>query len=77
LGVKTVPSTNTDPLIIAYAPGVPSGTRPSPAAVVLKTSVDIIGLSHIITDFIKLPEGQGIDEIPGFSSIIRQIYASI
>src|SRR5678815_4578836 len=53
------------------------GAGPAPAAVVLQSAAHVVRALHVVGDFVKLRDGDGVDVVPGFGTIPGNVDAAI
>src|SRR5207248_3645880 len=76
-GVKTIATVNHLPVFVGDAVAGERLARAAPATVILQSSADVIGLFVVQRDFIKLADGDDIEEIPIFPCIVTPMDAAV
>src|SRR5438094_1229228 len=75
--IKSVPTVNHLPIFIHDAVASKRLAWPAPTAVVLQAAADVVGLFIVERHFVKLPDGDGVDEVPGLPGIVAPVNAAI
>ncbi|MBA7685590.1 hypothetical protein ES703_94015 [subsurface metagenome] len=77
MSIESVSSSDCIPIIIGDSRRIQGSAGTAPAPVILQSAVDIIRVSHIDTDLVDLGQGHVLNRMPAFSSIIRDVDASV
>src|ERR1700693_5949032 len=77
LHVKSVGVVNHGPVFVGNAVARQRLARSTPASVVLQSAADVIGLLTVQTNLVKLPDGNGVDEIPGAAVVVAPVNSAI
>src|SRR5439155_10518572 len=75
--VEAVAAVNHLPIIIHDAVARERLAWPAPTAVVLQTAADVVRLFVVERYFVELSDGNGVDEVPGLSSVVAPVNAAI
>src|SRR5689334_18031394 len=76
-GVKAVATVNHLPVFVDDAVAREGHARAAPTAVVLQTAADLIGFLVVEGYFIKLADGDDVQEIPIFSGVVAPVNAAV
>src|SRR5262249_21136899 len=74
---EAVAATDEDPVIIPRADAGERARGAAPAAVVLETAVDVIGLLAVHADVIELADRHRVEEVPRLHPVARDVQAAI
>ncbi len=75
--VKSVAAVNHKPIFIGDAVACQRLARPAPASVVLQSAANVIGLFVVEANFIKLADGDGVDEIPRAPGVVAPMDSAV
>src|SRR6202011_2253303 len=77
LSVKTIAAVDERPVFVGHAVARERLAGSAPASVVLQSTADMIGLLDVQTDLVKLPDGDGVDEVPGAPVVVAPVNATV
>ncbi len=75
--VESIAAVNHVPVFVGDAVARQGLARPAPASVVLQSAANVIGLLVVQRNFVKLPDGDGVDEIPAAPVVVAPVNSAV
>src|SRR5262249_27818345 len=76
-GIEAVPAVDDLPVLVSDTVLRQGAAGATPTTVVLKAAADVIGLFIVQALFVKLADGDGVQEIPSLAAVVAPVNAAV